>query len=344
MTTGWSSYRRPRLAAATWAVCVVESAWLLRRVARSRRVDELTARVETVTGAVGMLALAAATPFEDRTTSLNWMMPYSVAATLGLALNTRRVEGAADVGLLTAAYLATTVRGGLRSGQAVTALTNAASFGGFHAVAAVVVDRGRNEASQLDAARAESAAKGERLAAEQERNRQHRLLHDSAVQTLEAIANGLVSEPDAVQVQARAEARRLRNALAGHEDLGSLDEAMDDLARHFAVEGLEVDHTSAIGDDVAPMVLSAIVEATREALRNAHKHAEVRSVVVRCDSHDGGIRVTVRDHGVGFDPAQASAGFGIGQSIRARLGEVHGNATIWSEPGRGTRVTLWAPL
>jgi hypothetical protein len=148
VATGWRSYKRPRIAAIVLSGAVLESAWLMRRVRRMQTVDPVSARVETATGTVGILALAAATPIDARTTSLNWMLPYSVASTLGLAVNSNRLEGAIDVSLLTATYLATTMRPRHWSGQAVTALTNAASYGGFHGVAAAVIDRGRREGSE----------------------------------------------------------------------------------------------------------------------------------------------------------------------------------------------------
>ncbi len=290
-----------------------------------------------------MCALASALAPEDRTTSLNWMMPYGVASTLGLALNGRRNESALDVSVLTAAYLATTVRKGGRPGVNTTALTNAASFGGFHAVAAAVIARGRKQGSALDAERAESAARAQRLAAEEERNRQHRLLHDSAVQTLEAIANGLVSDPQEVVALARAEARRLRGALAGALTPGSVEEAIEILARQFAAEGLEVEQSCAVQKELSDERLRALADATREALRNAHKHGGIRSIVVRADEVDDDIRIVVRDHGVGFEPSSTLEGFGISQSIKARLQDVGGDAAVWSAPGRGTRVTLRVP-
>jgi signal transduction histidine kinase len=55
------------------------------------------------------------------------------------------------------------------------------------------------------------------------------------------------------------------------------------------------------------------------------------------------VQITVRDHGVGFDVRQTGPGFGLRQSVIARLEEVDGTVSVWSEPGRGTRVTLWAP-
>lgn len=49
------------------------------------------------------------------------------------------------------------------------------------------------------------------------------------------------------------------------------------------------------------------------------------------------VEVTVTDDGCGFDP-DAERGFGISQSITARLQEVGGGALIRSRPGRGTTV------
>jgi signal transduction histidine kinase len=343
VATGWRSYRRPRLAATVLVGTSIESAWLLRRVIRLKTVDPTAARVETVTGTVGILALAAATPLADRTTSLNWMLPYSVASTLGLALGSNRAEGVADVSALTATYLATTMRPRNWSGQAVTALTNAASYAGFHGVAAVVIDRGRRDGSELDRLKAESAARAEKLSAERERNRQHRMMHDSALQTLEAIGSGLLDDPDTVRDRARGEAHRLRQALAGIEPDGGLDESLARLTAEFAGQGLEVTYTNSGVGELPADVSAVLSEASREALRNVIKHAGTEQVVLRVVPHDGGVQITVRDHGVGFDLDQTGAGFGLRQSVAARMEEVDGTVTVWSEPGRGTRVTLWAP-
>ena len=179
---------------------------------------------------------------------------------------------------------------------------------------------------------------------ERERNRQHRLLHDSALQTLEGVANGLIDVDDSIRDRARSEARRLRQALSGIEPEGDLGDALDRLATEFASEGLEV--TYSIGE-IAPLLPEstlALAEAVREALRNVTKHAGTPSAVVRADSSDGGVTITVRDQGRGFDAESVHSGFGLSQSIDGRLAEVGGRADIWSKPDRGTRVTLWVPV
>jgi signal transduction histidine kinase len=84
-------------------------------------------------------------------------------------------------------------------------------------------------------------------------------------------------------------------------------------------------------------------DAAREALRNTIKHSGTREVVVRLEERDGGIAVITRDHGAGYDENTRPAGFGVSESMKARLTEVGGWCRIESWPGRGTRVTLWVP-
>jgi hypothetical protein len=91
---------------------------------------------------LGLVGLASATSVEDRTTSFNWMLPYSVGSAVGLVLGVERQEGFAEVAALSGTYLGTTIRPSIRPGQIVTALANAASYGGFHAVAVASQARG----------------------------------------------------------------------------------------------------------------------------------------------------------------------------------------------------------
>ena len=89
---------------------------------------------------------------------------------------------------------------------------------------------------------------------------------------------------------------------------------------------------------------TALLAAAREALVNVAKHAGVDHAVVRLRAAGHGVELVVRDDGKGFEMATTAAGFGTEESIRARLVEAGGRATISSEPGLGTRVALWGPL
>jgi signal transduction histidine kinase len=359
VVSGRRSYKRPVLAGGTFAMCATATGWLIGRCVRTG-IDPLAARVEVGVGTVGLLALAAATQPADRTTSLNWMLPYSVGGAVGIAMAVDPVpEGIASVAAMAGTYLATTTLGtskSLHSSNSVTAIANAMSYVGFYAVAVSIltVVRGTNRA--LDEARALAQERGEGLAIEHERNRQHRLLHDSALQTLEAVASGLHSDPERVQHQARIEAARLRAALAAsqsdapagasagvEETSRHLQHGLEDLRSEYSNLGLECELTLLEVPQISGDRAAALLEATREALRNVLKHAGVRTAVVSCSTHDNGVKVTVRDRGTGFHPDSLASGFGVRQSICGRLDDVGGHVDVWSEPGRGTRITMWVP-
>ena len=88
----------------------------------------------------------------------------------------------------------------------------------------------------------------------------------------------------------------------------------------------------------------ALFRVVQEALTNVAKHAGASLVRVRLALIDGGIRVTVEDNGVGFDPAQVSSDrlglFGIHERA-ALLGGVF---KIDSNRGHGTRIDVSVPF
>ena len=107
-------------------------------------------------------------------------------------------------------------------------------------------------------------------------------------------------------------------------------------------------------DDGCPKPLQepvrlTLFRATRELLANVVRHAKARNIAVRVQRDGGEIRVGVEDDGAGFDPAilndhrTDSMAFGL-FSIRERLDYYGGRLEIVSQPGKGTRVTLRAPL
>ncbi|HET6704945.1 sensor histidine kinase [Amycolatopsis sp.] len=190
-----------------------------------------------------------------------------------------------------------------------------------------------------------------------ERAQQHRRLHDTVLQTLEAMALSGPGDPGArlVEIQrlARAQAVEIRQTIetaaseraeAGARPLG---EKLAALAAEMARDGLRAQLVVAeLDDDTLSEVRQiAIRDAVREAMRNTMKHSGTDRVVVRVEERDGGIAVITRDHGSGFSAADHPAGFGISESITARLAEVGGTSLVESGlAGGGTRVTLWVPF
>jgi signal transduction histidine kinase len=338
------AYRRPAVATAVELAAAVELAILVWRSVRVGLLDQAAARADAAFGFAGLLALAAATDPVDRTASLNWMLPLSVGSSLGSATLDRLAEGALISAGLGATYAATTadaLRDG--GGRAATAAANALSYPGFFIVATLVVRVARRMAAEADLARHEAVEQGARAAAEAATNREHRLLHDSALQTLEAIASGAVAEPEAMRRHAEREASSLRFALSG--GLAAPDGLVARIARlaeEFADRGLRV---QLVADDLEKeppeRAADALCDACREALTNVVKHAGVESTIVRVTDDGEGLRVTVRDRGVGFEPEIARRGFGLDQSICERLAEAGGWGRISSTPGDGTKVEMW---
>ena len=92
-----------------------------------------------------------------------------------------------------------------------------------------------------------------------------------------------------------------------------------------------------------------LFQAVRELLVNVVKHAKASSVKVSTQRVGDQIRVSVEDDGVGFDVTQVhsqdhmTSGFGL-FNIRERLDHIGGHLDIASRAGKGTRITLVAPI
>ncbi|MBN2019989.1 MAG: PAS domain S-box protein [Sedimentisphaerales bacterium] len=94
-----------------------------------------------------------------------------------------------------------------------------------------------------------------------------------------------------------------------------------------------------LNDDVKVLLFTAV----RELLTNVVKHAKARSVKVSIQAIRNKICIIVEDNGVGFDAAGTNRGFGL-FNICERLDYIGGRVEIDTGAGRGTRVTLLAPL
>jgi signal transduction histidine kinase len=345
VVTARSTYRRPKLAIAVGVASLAELAWIAKRDFTRGRHDPTTARIDAAFGATGLLALGWATHPADRTTSVNWMLPLTVGSTLGAAGSLELIEGAGISASLATTYAVITRESlSTGSGRAASAVANTLSYPGFFIVGAGIGRLLRHLAGVVDDARQTAIEQGARAAAEEALNKEHRRLHDSALQTLEAIASYDL-DPDDLRRQARKEATLLRRAIAGEElQTTGLVAGLQELADEFANRGLNVELvTVEVEGEPGLSVAEALRDASREALTNVAKHAGVSRVVVRAASAPDGIEVTIRDQGTGFDPSAAKNGFGIDNSIMRRIAEVGGKAEISSTPGRGTRIALWAP-
>ena len=194
---------------------------------------------------------------------------------------------------------------------------------------------------------------GEKRGRAAERERHRRDVHDNVLQVMESLALPApadVFDPaaslDRVRRTARAYALRLRLSLDTNTSttVDGLVHLLRALAIEMAVEGLRVEVVATSALELPEETAAALHDAVREALRNTLKHAGTSRAVVCVEESGGGVTVSVRDHGAGFDVGGHRPGFGIERSIMARLAEIGGHARVDSAPGQGTKVVLNAPL
>ncbi len=341
VATGWRSYRPVWLPVGALILVVGESGWVAARtLARRSVLDPIIAGVEGIVGLVAVLSCALAIPASQRLTALNWGNVFAIVGVApGVAIAYRRLlPGLISTAILDTAALVL----GRVSGAPIERVTTAVYFLGLYGAARYIQRQVRGWGREHERLEALRRAAERDLAVEQERSRQYRVIHDTALQTLEAIGSG-ISVDDQVRASCLMEAARLRRVLRGEEQEGKLLDALGELVEEYAEQGLQVELTTLwAGPDPSGEVVSALAWATREALRNVRRHSGVGYAVLHLREGDGGAEAVVRDRGRGFDPA-AVHGFGVANSIVRRMNEVGGRASIWSAPGKGTRVTMWAP-
>ena len=167
-------------------------------------------------------------------------------------------------------------------------------------------------------------------------------LHDSVLQTL-ALIQKSSHDPATVARLARAQERDLRSWLYAGESIDESSVAGALRAAAAEVEdahGVSVD-VVAVGDCELVEPLRAIVQATREAVTNAAKHAGTGRVDVYAEVSADAVDVFVRDRGAGFSLDDVPQDrYGVRRSILDRMQRHGGTAELRSAPGEGTEVRL----
>jgi PAS domain S-box-containing protein len=95
---------------------------------------------------------------------------------------------------------------------------------------------------------------------------------------------------------------------------------------------------------LAPILENAVYRIAQEALTNAYKHSQSKTVRIKLVQQGDRLRIEVHDRGVGFRPEDIKEGqFGLA-GIRERARLLGGKATIDSKVGKGTRVVVEVPI
>jgi two-component system sensor histidine kinase UhpB len=194
-------------------------------------------------------------------------------------------------------------------------------------------------------------------AQESERKRVAQELHDEIGQSLTAVKLQLAG------LGKRAPSELHPNLREAEEEIDrSLDDVrriamrlrpqgLDDLGLVPALTSLTTDLASRTGLDVMRRIDSdlpplgpdgelVVYRVAQEGLTNAARHAHASAVELRLEKASGGVRLVIRDDGVGLDDARPGAGI-EGMKERALL--VAGELAITSPPGGGVEVRLELP-
>jgi len=200
----------------------------------------------------------------------------------------------------------------------------------------------------------------QRTAADEERRRLARQLHDSVTQSLYSLAlmangwaamseNGELENPaesfrqiEKLGVQALGEMRLLIHQLRppALEEMGlagALQERLEAVEHRLGFEAnlfIEGDL-----ERLPRQVEEELFHITQEALNNTLRHAEASNILVRLVVENGSARLTIEDDGRGFNLSHANGGLGL-TSMRERAESVSGRFQLTSGNGKGTLVDV----
>jgi signal transduction histidine kinase len=224
---------------------------------------------------------------------------------------------------------------------------------------AFVWDDNRRLAARVESSLTELRASRARIlaAADEERRRIERDLHDGGQQRLVALRIRLELAEDQMK-QDPARAGDMLHRLGGEID-AALDELRSLAAGVYpsllAARGLpDALRTAALQSPVPTSVqvegsdrYSSEVETAAyfcciEALQNVTKHAPEANAVVISLSRNGDLRFEVQDDGPGFD-LEGATGDGL-VNMRDRIAAVGGELEVRSKPGTGTLVVGTIPV
>lgn len=156
-------------------------------------------------------------------------------------------------------------------------------------------------------------------------------IRESTGQIMEAVQRALDESRGAISALSRPAHEPLHVALAH-----SAEEVTGRLGA-----GLELDLDE--GVRVSPAWEEALTRILREAVANAVRHGNARTVTVHLRDADG-IWLRITDDGTGFDPSEPPADTGYGlTSMKERTEALGGEFKLSSKPGEGACVEVLLP-
>jgi signal transduction histidine kinase len=201
-------------------------------------------------------------------------------------------------------------------------------------------------------------------AAEQERSRWARELHDETLQALAVLRMRLASalrdeSSETLRKTAQAAVEQIDDEIVKLRRLITelRPASLDAIGLAAAIQALAEQHQDASGIQVtchcdlpedeeappAPMLETAVYRLVQEGLNNVSKHSMASNAALSVRASGGAIVIEVADDGVGFEPARVEEGFGL-VGMRERAALLGGTLEIDSGKGSGTRLRAQLPL
>ena len=203
------------------------------------------------------------------------------------------------------------------------------------------------------------------LAAEGERGRIAREIHDGIAQMVFMLTLSLETAIDRVGGDPEEQRRRLqdltalaknalwevrqyifdlRPLLAGDEGLVG---AVQGQVKEFqAVSNLPVE--LAVSGEPQPLPIAtsaALYRIVQEGLGNIFRHARASHVEIALAFESAVVALSIADDGIGMSEGEPGGrvGYGMG-NLRQRVDDVGGTLDVRSEPGQGTRINVTVPI
>lgn len=199
---------------------------------------------------------------------------------------------------------------------------------------------------------------------EEEAKRIAHVLHDEAGQLLAAVhialdetardlppatrerLDGVKGLLDQIEEQLRQLSHELRPTVL--DDLGLLP-ALQVLAQGVSTRSkIDITVEGPIEERLPTLIETALYRVVQEALTNATKYSQARSVRIVFQKEANAVRCSVKDDGIGFDvplvlARRGEQGLGL-IGMKERVHAVGGTLHFSSAPGEGTEVLITIPL
>jgi signal transduction histidine kinase len=110
------------------------------------------------------------------------------------------------------------------------------------------------------------------------------------------------------------------------------------LAERFEATGIKVKLKDELNRRLSPYLETLLFRVTQEALTNVKRHAQAKRVTIHL-FYKGGVCLSIKDDGKGFDVNSVSGGLGL-CSMREQVSLAGGTFKVNSTPGQGTEVLV----